>query len=80
MLVCAGGGSPRMRCVLTAAKALPVGSLVPWHVCPQMGMSAVGAQGLALLLAGAPPVTGKAVPLSATPPMGGRADVRPQRP
>lgn len=69
-----------MRCVLTAAKALPVGSLVPWHVCPQMGMSAVGAQGLALLLAGAPPVTGKAVPLSATPPMGGTADVRPQRP
>lgn len=38
------------------------------------------AAGLALLLAGAPPVTEKAVPLSATPPMGGTADVRPQRP
>lgn len=76
----AGGESPLKRRVLTAAVAFLVGSMAPRHVCPQMGMSVVGVQGLALLLTAAPPVAGEAVPLSAAPPMGTTADAWPQRP
>lgn len=72
--------------VLTAAEALLVGSLalgacVVW-LCgfTSTSMSCAGTQGLALLLGGALPVAGKAVPLSAAPPIGGMADAWPQRP